>query len=182
MDKYEWKDLMIGALGISLAITLATSHSLVEMPFTFILVFFIMAPAFILHELGHKWSAERFGLKSRFMMWEKGLLLSLILSVFKILLLFPGAVYIYGGYPSRRENGIISLAGPLVNIFLALLSIIAFYLTGVSLFLVSFRINIHLAFFNLIPIPPLDGSKVIAWNFWIWSAVFFPVAALDLLM
>jgi len=29
--------------------------------------------------------------------------------------------------------------------------------------------NLYLAFFNMIPIPPLDGSKVMAWNFPIWA-------------
>lgn len=34
--------------------------------------------------------------------------------------------------------------------------------------------NLYLAFFNMIPIPPLDGSKVIAWNFLVWL-IFFAV-------
>jgi Zn-dependent protease len=36
--------------------------------------------------------------------------------------------------------------------------------------------NLYLAFFNMIPIPPLDGSKVISWNFPVWfvfTAVLF---------
>ncbi|MCD6434530.1 MAG: site-2 protease family protein, partial [Candidatus Diapherotrites archaeon] len=29
-------------------------------------------------------------------------------------------------------------------------------------------INFFLAFFNLLPVPPLDGSKVIVWNKFVW--------------
>jgi len=63
--------------------------------------------------------------------------------------------------------GLVALAGPLSNIVLAvvfaLLIRIELFSTGV-LPLVGgiIFINLILAFFNLIPIPPLDGSKVIA--------------------
>jgi Zn-dependent protease len=29
-------------------------------------------------------------------------------------------------------------------------------------------VNIWLGLFNLLPIPPLDGSKIFAWNFIVW--------------
>lgn len=81
----------------------------------------------------------------------------------------------------RRDFAITSLAGPLSNIFfaflsalLALLSIKLFYAVEVDSeffyklinnlvkFLCIFcQINIGIAIFNLIPVPPLDGSRIL---------------------
>ena len=60
-------------------------------------------------------------------------------------------------------------AGPVTNILLAIISGIAFRIAAlfsapdVVLFIFYFfaLINLVLAFFNLIPIPPLDGSRVV---------------------
>jgi Zn-dependent protease len=92
----------------------------------------------------------------------------------------PGAVYIYSYYLSRRENGIISLAGPLTNLAIALIFLFLSVAVGLrgtpraeilaaSLLYFGTYVNAYLAFFNLLPIPPLDGSKVIAWNFPLWA-------------
>ena len=64
---------------------------------------------------------------------------------------------------------LISLAGPLMNIILAFIFMIIYYalvlFTNVSmLFLLVVSgivaVNIGLGVFNLLPIPPLDGSKI----------------------
>jgi Zn-dependent protease len=73
-------------------------------------------------------------------------------------------------YYKNKRLGIIltSIAGPVSNLLLAFFSMLAFYLfnvqsEGVSTFLSTLiTMNIGLAVFNLIPIPPLDGSKVFA--------------------
>lgn len=64
----------------------------------------------------------------------------------------------------RRDAGIISIAGPISNLLLACIValIIHFLPYAVSVFLVPFVIiNISLAIFNLIPIGPLDGQKIV---------------------
>lgn len=72
----------------------------------------------------------------------------------------------------KRDLLLVSLAGPVSNIILALLfgysmrAIMSYYpslLSGnLNYFLqLSILINIGIAFFNMIPIPPLDGSKVL---------------------
>lgn len=66
----------------------------------------------------------------------------------------------------RWGVAIIGAAGPLSNIFIAFVFILALK-TGMvplffaQLFLVIIFINILLAVFNLLPIPPLDGSKIL---------------------
>ncbi len=67
-----------------------------------------------------------------------------------------------------RDNALTALAGPLSNFILAFA--IAFlmkhteqYMPGAmaSIFWATFRISIILGVFNLFPLPPLDGSKIL---------------------
>ena len=71
----------------------------------------------------------------------------------------------------RKDLALVSLAGPLTNVVLAILAslILKVIVNFESTELVSFltfvftaiaKLNLLLAIFNLIPIPPLDGSKI----------------------
>ena len=57
---------------------------------------------------------------------------------------------------------LVALAGPLANIILAQFLLLLFQLTHVSIFLLGIYFNLGLAVFNLIPIPPMDGSRILA--------------------
>lgn len=76
--------------------------------------------------------------------------------------------------PYRRGLFLVALAGPASNILLAFIS--AFFLVIFTLYIpsdfylseplrgmafIAIRINLWLAFFNLIPLPPLDGSRMV---------------------
>jgi len=62
----------------------------------------------------------------------------------------------------KRDMMVVALAGPMANLFLAACFSICLKYTGYVIFLYAAWFNIGLAVFNLIPIPPLDGSKVLA--------------------
>jgi Zn-dependent protease len=67
----------------------------------------------------------------------------------------------------RRDETLTALAGPLSNFILAVILAIPYRLlppTGFGYVFISvfFEINIILCAFNLLPIPPLDGSKLLS--------------------
>jgi len=131
----------------------------------------VTAPAVILHELGHKFAAIAFGVSAYFKMWTFGLILGIVLRLFHspFLILAPGYVNITEVIPPH-QLAIVAFAGPLVNLILWV---------GASLMLKKRRlkkktfialhltklINMWLFIFNMLPIPPLDGSKVFGYLF-----------------
>lgn len=73
----------------------------------------------------------------------------------------------------RRDMALVAAAGPLANILLALVSTAILYgllrvpmearvVETVQLFMaISIQVNLMLAIFNLLPIPPLDGFNIL---------------------
>jgi Zn-dependent protease len=126
---------------------------------------------FLLHELAHKVVAQRYGAWAEFRIFPMGLLLALVFSFLGFVFAAPGAVYINGRL-SWKQNGLVSIAGIATNIVLGAVFFalsLAYPVGDVGLILqVLATINLFLAVFNLLPIPPLDGSKVLKWNKGIW--------------
>jgi len=60
----------------------------------------------------------------------------------------------------KRDELFVALAGPVSNLILASFLAIVYRFFPVSIIFVIAIINIYLAIFNLLPIPPLDGSKI----------------------
>jgi Zn-dependent protease len=164
----EITHLLISFLVITIAFTilfLPSFHLLVP-------VFFVSAlsvgTAFLLHELAHKIVAQRYGCYAEFRAYFPGLFLAIFFSFFGFVFAAPGAVFILG-YLTREQNGKIAAAGPLTNLLIA----------GISLPFIQnpvigkiFIINSWLALFNLLPLPPLDGSKVIGWSLRTYILIF----------
>ncbi len=135
---------------------------------------------FVLHESAHKIAAIKLGNYARFVMWREGLLFAIFLAFITMghfVFIAPGAVYI-GSLGMRRigsrENAIISAAGPITNIILAAVFAVLFILFKNPVFAMVTLVNGYLAFFNLLPIPPLDGSKIIWYSIPMWIALMLP--------
>ena len=171
----EIKDLWIAGIMISLAfaILLAGGYQAIisfdnNLIFVFIIAFFTAGIGFLLHELMHKYIAQRYGLSAEFHAFYNMLWLALFFSLFGFILAAPGAVFI-GGRITRERNGKISLAGPMTNVVLGILFLILLLIFGkqgiLGFFLsTGLTINALLGAFNMIPTMPFDGAKIIAWN------------------
>ena len=66
----------------------------------------------------------------------------------------------------KRDSGLTALAGPASNILIAILLSVFYHLFSavpIVQYILMYVIfmNLLLAFFNLIPVPPLDGSKIL---------------------
>ena len=82
-----------------------------------------VGPAFILHEIGHKIVAKRYGCWAEFRADPKGLQFGIMLSFFLgVLFMAPGAVMV-SGLVKRRYNGYVAVAGPLTNLTLFIIGI-----------------------------------------------------------
>lgn len=181
----EIRDILISMLIISVIFAYLLSrgdaNSLVLL---FPALLLTVGLGFILHELAHKFVAVRYGFYAEFKMWLEGLIFALITAfLLGFVFIAPGAVYIHGQYISKEQNGKISVAGPLVNITLALifLSLTPFITLNptdiwgfefANIVLYGFIINSILAAFNLIPVSIFDGAKVLRWNPIVWAITF----------
>lgn len=180
----EIYDILVALFALVIAVTYISWDSFAAMGIdvisTFIIMLFAIGLGFIAHEMAHKWSAIRYGAAARYVLWPQGILLMFLLALlpFKVIFAATGAVYIFKPNLSRKENGLISVAGPMTNLALCsvflLVLLTASYLnitltqivTAICVFGIS--INSFLAFFNLLPIAILDGTKVLAWNWKVW--------------
>jgi Zn-dependent protease len=176
----ELRDLVKAwvAISIAFAIVLNKFPNLKALGLGFYEVFIISAitvgTGFLLHELGHKIVAQRFGCFAEFRSFDQMLILALIMSLFGFVFAAPGAVMINGPVGVRR-NGKISAAGPIVNLALSLffLSILLIPPTGLLRVIAfyGFFINSWLALFNMIPVWNFDGAKILRWNKSVYGAI-----------
>jgi Zn-dependent protease len=164
----EIRDILISWLVLSIAFTKYFSKTFFDyarIPGMIVVV----GTAFVLHELAHKASANHFGYPAEYRMWPTGLLLALASSFLRFIFAAPGAVYITSYEYDPKVQGRISLAGPVANIAVAILFFSLSRFLTLTLFVTVAQINAAIAFFNLLPIGPLDGRKVMAYSTVVWS-------------
>jgi Zn-dependent protease len=152
--------------------------TLFENPLLFVLVAICLVLSLTLHEFAHAYVSYKLGDPTAKYLGRVTLNpLKHLDPLGTILLLFVGFGW---GKPvpfdprnlrnPKRDAALISFAGPFSNLVLAVLFAGLFHITsnssGVALFASVFaflmvNFNLVLAFFNLIPIHPLDGFKVV---------------------
>jgi Zn-dependent protease len=188
----EKKNISIAIVALTAALTMAMFGGVTRMLDTFreepavvgyiaLVAFVSTATAFFLHEMAHKFVAQHYGCWAEFRYSQQGLFIALALAaVAGFLFAAPGAVYIAGRI-DKRQNGIISIAGPLTNVAVALIAIpFVIYMDGIVAwgFYTVIYFNSFLAIFNMIPVMPLDGAKVLKWNPAIYVASMVAMGAL----
>jgi Zn-dependent protease len=163
------------------------------------IVAFGVGTGFILHELAHKFTAQRYGYVADYEASPIGLLLAIGLKIFTgIVFAAPGAVmirgrrYVYGQDEDRywdslqtaKEFAYISVSGAVVNLLLAIIFLtVSLFITDPlvsKVLLWSAFINVFLAGFNMIPFGPLDGAKVWRYSPVLWGIVGIPAIILFL--
>ncbi len=159
-----------------------------QLPLALLIAVVSVLTGFLFHELMHKYYAQKFGAWAEFRYSTFGLILGLVTSMLGMLLAAPGAVYISGNL-TRKENGIVSAAGPLTNTAFSYIFLgAAFAVSPLGSLWVTFFsgvafLDAWLGAFNMIPFPPLDGSKILRWNFRIYLAcLLLPIAAIATLL
>lgn len=170
-SKEELKDLGKAWVAVTIAFAIVLSGNKIEAMLPFLMISAVAVGfGFLLHELGHKVVAQRYGCFAEFRSFDFMLVLAFIMSFFGFVFAAPGAVMIRG-YVDNERNGKISVAGPLVNIFLAVGFLMVTFLSTGFIKIVAgygFSINSLLALFNLIPFGNFDGIKIYRWNKPVW--------------
>ncbi len=149
---------------------------LIKNPVAFFLIAIPLLYSVIFHELAHGWVANRMGDPTAKLMGRLSLnplkhldpMGTLMLFVFGFGWAKPVPVNLNNLHGSRVGIILVSSAGIIVNMMLAFAALFilrsqAFPSNGIAATMLYYmaQINIILAAFNLIPIPPLDGSKIL---------------------
>jgi Zn-dependent protease len=187
----EIKDLLVACLFVSMAFAVArTTESGLTLGLFFSTKFLVLmiisavtvGCAFLLHEMAHKVVAQHYRCWAEFRADIIMLTLGLFMSFVGIVFLAPGAVIIFGDI-TQKQNGKISMAGPLMNIILAIVLLpllFANFSSGILREIITsgYLINAWLALFNMIPLWNFDGAKIYAWN----KKVFFSMIIVSALL
>lgn len=144
----------------------------IENPALGIVLVLGIALAISIHEAAHAWTAERLGDSTAADLGRTTLNplahLDLLGSLMLVTVGFGwGKPVPVNDYKLRGKYDtiLVALAGPASNLVMASLLAVIFRLTGIQaireVIAMFIFINIGLMIFNLIPIPPLDGSKLL---------------------
>ena len=150
-----------------------------------IIILFILFPSFVVHEYAHAWTAYRLGdptaklagrltlnpikhidpFGSLILPGVLILLRSMGSPMLPIALAKPVPVNFMRLRNPKRDMVLVGMAGPAINLIIAVIFsfVLKLNLASEVSQLIGFiiLINLILAIFNMVPIPPLDGSRLV---------------------
>lgn len=196
IGKTEAKDLLLSLIALTVAFSIVGESRLPGAE-VFLISAIGVGTGFLLHEMAHKYAAQRYGYWAEYRANFTGLIMVVVLAFAGFIFAAPGAVMIRKisvapdvwqdpashellEEKAKREELVISLAGPMTNIvlvfFFFLLMATGATKVGFGASAASFAlfINLSLAAFNLLPFGPLDGKKVFDSNRMVWAIVAVP--------
>jgi Zn-dependent protease len=187
----EIRDLVVAWLALGVAFAVFLNRGLLdaalagvvpagELLAALVIALLTAGLGFLLHELAHKVVAVKFGQIAGFQADYGMLFLTVVSALAGFLFAAPGAV-VHRGRITERENGLISLAGPVTNVGLAALFLAPAFAGPEVVRTIGTQgvfINLLLAGFNMIPFGPLDGRKVLSWSLPVYLVTAVPTIGL----
>lgn len=169
--------VLLGALAFGLAFFFADRNTIQWEP---LLIFIIVGGVTtIIHEVAHWLVANRYSTNSELQFWGFGTIIMFLTAwLFGDVFAQPTLTVTQSETPlERRETGLVMIAGPLISLIFALVSLTLIPGGGVlaTAGTIGFSMNLLLCVYSLLPIKPLDGEGVYQWNKGIWALFFIPV-------
>jgi Zn-dependent protease len=130
------KAVKLGLAGASMA----TYSVIFSWKFALILMFMLFV-----HESGHIWAMKQYGIKT------KGIY---------FLPFVGGAAVAEDAFPSRKAEMVTAIMGPVWGFGLAFVTAVCYMVTGNVLFAAASSWMAMINLFNLLPINPLDGGRI----------------------
>jgi Zn-dependent protease len=137
-----------------------------------IITIFVVIIAFLVREITHRTISVWLGYKSQYKAWILGLVIGLVVAFVsngRLLFIAPGALVITHiaihrlgkGYyeTSYKHLGWIAMSGAIANMLFAVILKSLHVATGYPWFFKAMMINIWIALFDMVPVPPFNGSR-----------------------
>ncbi len=140
-----------------------------QSPLLFVIYLVALLMAIAVHEFSHAFVADKLGDPTPRLQGRVTLNPKAHIDLMGILFLFmfgfgwgrPVQFDPFNLISPRRDAALISVAGPISNLLIAVILSIVLRATSMSFLIIFIQLNVMLAVFNLLPIHPLDGFKIV---------------------